>query len=390
MTPYLQTLDRDAFGNFRQLLYDITLNAAMGNYLDMNGNTKTRPNENYAREVLQLFSIGTVRLNGDGTTQLDGLGQPIPTYDQAVVTNFARVFTGWRLAAGAAGVPNYVAPMILNASQHDTGSKTLLNGYAMQAGQSADKDLSDGLDNIFNDSNVGPFIGKQLIQHLVTSNPSPAYVARVAAAFNGMGGARGDLRAVVRAILLDPEARGAVKTAPSYGRLRNPVQLMLGLLRAFHARSADLGGDSDGYLNPQAVLMGMDVFRPASVFSYYSPAAAVPGAAGLRGPEFGLLSTSTAVQRDNVVNTLVFSRIPVSANAPTGTALDLRPLQQLASTPPQLADALDALLLHATMSAEMRQSVVDAVNAVPASTPARRVQAAVYLVATSSQYQVER
>jgi uncharacterized protein (DUF1800 family) len=390
MTPYLQTLDRDAFGNFRQLLYDITLNAAMGNYLDMNGNTKTRPNENYAREVLQLCSIGTVRLNDDGTPQLDGSGQPVPTYDQAVVTNFARVFTGWRLAAGQAGIPNYIDPMILNASQHDTGSKTLLNDSVIPAGQSADKDLSDALDNIFNDPNVGPFISKQLIQHLVTSNPSPAYVTRVSAAFNGGDGARGDLRAVVRAILLDPEARGPVKTDPSYGRLRNPVQLMLGLLRAFHARSADLAADSDGYLNPQAVLMGMDVFRPPSVFSYYSPSAGVPGAAGLRGPEFGLLSTSTALQRDNVVNTLVFSRIPASANAPTGTALDLRPLQPLASTPAQLADALDSLLLHATMSADMRQSIIDAVNAVPASTPAKRVQTAVYLTVTSSQYQVER
>jgi hypothetical protein len=340
--------------------------------------------------VLQLFSIGTVRLNGDGTTQLDGSGQPLPTYDQTVVTNLARVLTGWRLAAGQAGVPNYTDPMTLNASQHDTGSKTLLNGYVIPSGQNADKDFNDALDNIFNDPNAGPFIGKQLIQHLVTSNPSPAYVARVVAVFDGSEGARGDLRAVVRAILLDPEARGALKTDASYGRLRNPVQLMLGLLRAFHARSADLAGDSDGYLNPQAVLMGMDVFRPPSVFSYYSPSAGVPGAAGLRGPEFGLLSTSTALQRDNVVNTLVFSRIPVSANAPAGTALDLRSLQPLAATPSQLADALDTLLLHATMSADMRQSVIDAVNAVPSSNPTKRVQTAVYLVATSPQYQVER
>ena len=121
MTPYLQTLDRDAFGNYRQLLYDITLNPAMGNYLDVNNNTKTRPNENYAREILQLFSIGTVRLNLDGTQQLDGAGQPIPTYDQTTVNNFARVFTGWRFAPGATGVPNYIDPMVVNEAQHDIG-----------------------------------------------------------------------------------------------------------------------------------------------------------------------------------------------------------------------------------------------------------------------------
>jgi uncharacterized protein (DUF1800 family) len=390
MTPYLQTLDRDAFGNFRQLLYDITVNAAMGRYLNIDGNTKAIPNENYAREVLQLFSIGTVRLNSDGSVQLDGSGQPVPTYDQAVVTNFAHVFTGWRFAPGQTGVPNYIAPMVVNAAQHDTGPKTLLNGYVVQAGQTADKDLNDAIDNIFNDPNVGPFIGKQLIQHLVTSNPSPEYVARVTGVFNGSAGARGDLRAIVRAILLDPEARGDQKTDPTYGRLRNPVQLVLGVLRAFHAGSADLGGPSDGYLNPQTLAMGMDVYRPPSVFSYYSPSTVAPGTGGLRGPEFGLLSTSSAVQRENVINTLVFSRIPVSANAPSGTALDLRSLQPLATTPSDLVDALDSLLLHGTMPDVMRQAIVDAVSAVAATSPNKRVQTAIYLVATSSQYQVER
>jgi hypothetical protein len=387
MTPYLQVLDRDAFSNYRQVLYDVTLNPAMGNYLDMAGNTKTRPNENYAREVLQLFSIGTARLNSDGTSQLDGFGQPIPTYDQSIVTNFARVFTGWRFAPGQTGVPNYIDPMVVNAAQHDTGAKTLLNGSVVQAGQTTEKDLNDAIDNIFTDPNVAPFISKQLIQHLVTSNPSPAYVARIAAVFNG---SQGDLQSVIRAILLDAEARGDVKADPAYGRLRNPVQLMLGILRAFHAGSADLASQSDGYLNPQAVAMGMDVYRPPSVFSYYSPSTVVPDSGGLKGPEFGLLSTSSALQRDNVMNTLIFSRINVSTNAPSGTAIDLRPLQPLATTPTELVDTLDALLLHGTMSAAMRQSIVDAVNAVSPTNVNKRVQTAVYLVATSSQYQVER
>jgi uncharacterized protein (DUF1800 family) len=390
MTPYLQTLDRDAFGNYRQLLRDVTLNAAMGNYLDVNNNTRTRPNENYAREVLQLFSIGTVRLNVDGTPQIDGIGQPIPTYDQTIVNGFARVFTGWRFAAGAAGVPNYIDPMVANASQHDTASKALLNGTVLPAGQTTVKDLDDAIDNIFHDSNVGPFISKQLIQHLVTSNPTPAYVARVAAVFNGSSGARGELRAVVKAILLDPEARGDLKTEPNYGRLRHPAQFILNILRAFHARSADLSTESDGYLNPQSVSMGMDVFRPPSVFSYFSPGTAVPGISGVRGPEFGLFTTSTSLRRDNFVNTMAFSRISVSTNAPNGTALDLSPIQALARNPAELVDALNTLLMHGTMSSDMRESVIGAVSAVAASNPLKRARTAVYLVASSSQYQVER
>jgi len=390
MTPYLQTLDRNALGNFRQLLYDITLNPAMGNYLDVNNNTRTRPNENYAREILQLFSIGTVRLNVDGTQQLDATGQPIPTYDQTIVNSFARVFTGWRFAPGATGVPNYIDPMVVNEPQHDVGSKALLNGVVLPAGQGTAKDLADAIDNIFNDPNVGPFISKQLIQHLVTSNPSPAYVARVASVFNGAAGTRGDLRAVVKAILLDSEARGDAKTDANYGRLRHPAQFILNLLRTFGARSADLTTDSDGYLNPQSVNMGMDVFRPPSVFSYFSPATVVPGTNGVRGPEFGLFTTSTALRRANFVNTMVFSRIAVSSNAPNGTALDLSGMQALADNPAQLVDALNTLLMHGTMSAQMRQSIIDAVSAVAATNPLKRARTAVYLVATSSQYQVER
>jgi len=389
MTPYLQTLDRDAFGNFRQLLYDITLNPAMGNYLDVNNNTKTRPNENYAREILQLFSIGTVKVNLDGTQQLDGAGQPIPTYDQTTVNNFARVFTGWRFAPGAPGIPNYIDPMVVNEAQHDTGSKTLLNGVTLPAGQGTAKDLADAIDNIVNDPNVGPFISKQLIQHLVTSNPSPAYVTRVASVFGG-GGSRGDLRAVVKAILLDPEARSDTKTDANYGRLRHPAQFILNVLRAFNAHSADGTADSDGYLNPQSVNLGMDVFRPPSVFSYFSPGTVVAGTNGVRGPEFALFTTSTALRRANFVNTMAFSRIAVSTNAPNGTSLDLSGMQALAANPEQLADALNALLLHGTMSAEMRQSIIEAVSAVAATNPLKRARTAVYLVATSSPYQVER
>jgi hypothetical protein len=391
MTPYLQVLDRNAFGNYRQLLYDISLNAAMGNYLDINNNTRTRPNENYARELLQLFSIGTVQLNPDGTQQLDGAGQPVPTYTQTTIDNFARVFTGWRFAtAPATGVPNYIDPMVANEAQHDVNPKTLLDGQILPKNQTTVKDLNDALDNIFAHPNLGPFIAKQLIVHLVTSNPSPAYVARVAAVFNGAAGARGDMPQVIRAILLDPDARGDVKTDANYGRLRNPLQFITNLLRAFDAKSADASGPSDGYLAPQGVNMGMDLFRPPSVFSYYSPSGGVPGTAGVRGPEFGILSTSTAIRRANFVNTMVFSRIAVGANSPLGTSLDFTPLLPLAATPPALVDALDELLLHKTMSQGVRDNIITAVNAVAATNALKRVRTAAYLVLSSSQYQVER
>jgi Protein of unknown function (DUF1800) len=282
------------------------------------------------------------------------------------------------------------------AEQHATGTKQLL-AYAgaakpsLLAGQPPAQDLADALDNIFNHPNVGPFITKQLIQHLVTSNPTPAYVARIASVFNDNGaGQRGDLQAVVRAILLDEEARGDLKTEPHYGHLRNPAQFVANILRAFNARSADGGTESDGYLNPRISPMGMDLFRPQSVFSYYPPGYVVAGTNGARGPEFGILSTSTALQRANFVNTMVFSRIAVSANAPNGTAIDLTPMQAFAGDPAQLVDALNALMLHGSMSAAMRQSIMQAVAAVPVSNPLKRARTAVYLVATSSQYQVQR
>ena len=389
MAPYLQTLYRNAFGDFRQLLYEITLNPAMGNYLDINGNSRTRPNENYAREVLQLFSIGTVLLNPDGTPQLDGQGLPVPAYDQTTIDNFSRVFTGLRFAAAPrAGVPNYIDPMVVNEPQHDSERKVLLNGLVLPPGQDTSSDLKDAIDNIANHPNVAPFIARQLIQHLVTSNPSPDYVARVADEFGGPIWRRRNLRDVVKAILLDPEAR-KWNGDPSFGRLRHPVQFITSTLRAFNARSADGLAESDGVLYPQSAAMGMDLFRPPSVFSYFSPFGGLPGGSGLRGPEFGLLSTSTALARLNFVNTMVYSRIPASANGP-GTSIDLSPLQPLAAAPVDLVDELDTRLLHGSMSAPMRDSIVGAVNAVPASDPLRRVRTAVYLVLTSSQYQVQR
>jgi uncharacterized protein (DUF1800 family) len=366
----------------------------MGRYLDMVTSTKNNPNENYAREILQLFSIGLNELNLDGTPQLDLEDNPIPTYDQAVVTGFAKVFTGWTFEAQPSlGVVNYIDPMRLVAANHDTGTKQLLNDVVLPAGQTGVADLNAALDNIFNHPNVGPFVAGHLIRTLVTSNPTPAYVARVASVFNDNGaGVRGDLKAVVRALLLDPEARGDVKTDPNYGHLREPALFVANILRAFNARSANGSTTSDGYLNPQITPMDQDLFRPPSVFSYYPPDYLAPGTTDVLGPEFGILSATTALRRANFVNAIVYATIAVSANAPTGTSIDQSGLQALAGDPAALVAELDRVLLHGTMSTAMRDSIVTAVNAVPAGTNQMRdrARAALYLVATSSQYQVQR
>jgi uncharacterized protein (DUF1800 family) len=392
MGPYLQLFQKNAFGNYRTLLEDITLNPAMGDYLDMASSTRTRPNENYAREVLQIFSIGTDLLQPDGTPFRDPMGEPLPAYDEAVIAGFTKVFTGWSYAADPApGIRNFFNPMILTASRHDTTAKSLLLGTVLPAGQTGQQDLAAGLDNIFNHPNVGPYIGGRLIRELVTSNPSPAYVGRVAAVFNDNGsGVRGDLGAVVKAVLFDPEARGTSMAGLDQGRLREPALYITGVLRGIGARSADGLALSDGHLNPQAVNLGQDVYRPGSVFSYYPAEFLVPGTPDVRGPEFALLSASTALRRANLVNTLVFSRINVSTDAPNGTSLDFTALDALAANPTALVDELDRRLMLGTMPGPMKTSIIQAVTAVPASNLRLRSQQATYLVCTSSQYQVQR
>ncbi|MBA2341180.1 MAG: DUF1800 domain-containing protein [Pyrinomonadaceae bacterium] len=400
MSPYQQLLTQWPEKNFRQLMYDITLNPAMGRYLDMVNNDKPNPtsgiepNENYARELLQLFTVGVNKLNQDGTLQLDAQGRPIPTYDQDMVEGFAHVFTGWTYApippstvVNRRNASYYLAPMVVYPSNHDTGTKELLDGVMLPAGQTADKDLNDALDNIFNHPNVAPFISKQLIQHLVTSNPSPAYVGRVAAVFNNNGaGVRGDLKAVVRAILLDAEARGDAKTDQTYGRLREPVQFVLNTLRTLSAAS-------DGYgLLDQTRGMGQNVFYSPSVFNFYPPNYKIPGTEAL-GPQFAIQTTAVALARVNFVNTIVFSRIsPPSGSPPSaiGTDLDFSRWQAWANDPAKLVDELDKVLTHGVLSPATRGVVTQAVTSVPATNTKLRAQTAIYLIASSSQYQVQR
>ena len=409
LVPYLHILRDNSFGDFRKLLRDMTLNVAMGVYLDMVTSTRRRPNENYAREVLQLFSIGTDMLNADGTPQTDGSGNIIPSYDQSVVDGFTKVLTGWTYPVQqVAGITNYLEAMRIVDSNHDGGSKLLLGNVTRTACGTPTAtdpnpsspagcglaDLEFAIDNIFFHSNVGPFIGKQLIQQLVTSNPTPAYVGRVSAVFDNDGtGKRGNLAAVVKAILMDPEARGIPADA-DYGHLKEPVLLVLNLLRAFDARSIDGLTGSDGYMNPQTQGMDQDIWRPPTVFSYFPFDFEVPGVPGLAGPEFGILSASTSLRRANFVNLLVFTGIlhstGTNTNAPNGTSLSLGALYGLASDPTLLVDEVNMRLLGGSASASMRTSMIQAVGAVAPTNPKLRIQQAIYLAATSSQFQVQR
>ena len=401
-TMYLQALDRGAFGNYRTFLQEITLNPEMGDYLDMRLSTRTNVNENYAREILQLFSMGVNELNLDGTVKVDAQGVPIPAYTQTHVNEFTRLFTGWNFAAAIGpGITNWRDPMVpRGGTNHDYNPKTLFNGVVTPQCSSASgaaniacaqADMTLGLDNIYNHANVGPFISKQLIQHLVTSNPSPAYVARVATVFNNNRTNPTQMQEVVKAILLDPEARGNVKTDPNYGKLREPIQYITNILRGFNATSDGVIANRSA-AGDLTLTIDQPLFQPATVFSYYQPEYQVPGT-GILGPAFGILSTSTTLRRANVANQLIYIGIPVNANTPTGTQLNLSSLEAQANNPGSIADSLNALLLHGTMSTQFSNSIITAMNAIPTSDGSfarKRAQVAAYLVATSSQFDIQR
>ena len=385
--PWLRMLSADAFGSWRALLEDVTLSPAMGEYLDMVNNDRpdplagTNPNENYGREILQLFSIGLRELNADGTPVLSAGGLPVPTYSQDVVEGFAHVFTGWTYPTAPnarRSFPNdvnYQRPMELFEEHHDTGSKLLLRGVRLPAGQSAQKDLAAALDNIAQHPNVGPFLALRLIQRLVKSNPGEGYVKRVAAVFADNGAhQRGDLKAVVRAVLLDPEAR---KPAPGAadGKLREPVLLIAGLLRALEANSdgVDLAYFSE--------TMRQRLFYPQTVFNYYPPDYRVPGTL-LLGPEFKLRSAPTIVAEENFVNAVANGGLPV------GTTVNFGALQPAGPDATKIVDLLEARLLRGSMPVSMRASLTTALNLIP-DQPEARLRAGVYLVALSSSFQVQ-
>jgi uncharacterized protein (DUF1800 family) len=342
MIPYEQMLMADAFTNYRQILGDVTLSPTMGQYLDMANNAMGNPatgtiaNQNYAREVMQLFTIGTSMLHPDGSMQLGSDGLPIPTYLQPVIADTSRVFTGFTYlpASGPVEWNDYInpaGPMVAFPAEHDAGSKQLLNGYAEAGGLSPLQDVNNALDNIFNHPNVGPFVGKILIQHLVKSNPSPDYVSRVAAAFaNNGNGVRGDMQALITAILLDPEARAndnGGNDQPTDGHLQEPALFIAGMVRAFGGTMSN-----QNYFSWDLVNMNQDIYNPPSVFNYYSPSFVPPGST-LLGPEFQIYTPDVALWRANMAGGLFFSYSnPVLSYGP-GTTVDVTPFLALAANP---------------------------------------------------------
>lgn len=390
---YHNTLANDAFGNFYDLMYDVTLSPAMGDYLDMLNSAKPATgqiaNENYSRELMQLFTMGINQLNQDGTLQLDGSGKPVPSYTQAQVQAFAKAVTGWTLANADGstvtkfpnGSGNYSNPMVAVESKHDITQKVLL-ATTLPPGQTAAQDLTGALKDIFNNSNVGPFVCKQLIQHLVTSTPSPAYVARVTAVFADNGsGKRGDLKAVIRAIVMDSEARaGDTNVDFDGGHLREPILFVSAMMRGLGFTNTDTNG-SYSSLSGYTSTLGERPYRANSVFNFFPPEYVIP-ASSLNAPEFGIENTATAVLRLTLADSIVNSKI-------SGFKVDLSntsALGMIAANPANLVDTLSMLLMHSQMPLNMRSTIISAIT--PLTTNAQRVRVAVYLVITSSQYKV--
>jgi uncharacterized protein (DUF1800 family) len=392
-TNYLRTLDKDALGNYLNVMTDVTLTPAMGNFLNMVNNDAPPPgehaNENYAREIMQLFCLGLNQLNPDGTPVLDSSGNPIPTYTQADVMDLGRAFTGWTFPVMPGKSPQnhnpeyYGGSMVAVEGLHDTGAKTIL-GQSIPAGQTAEQDLAAALGIIFNHPNVGPFVAKQMIEHLVTSNPSPAYVQRVATAFNtgtfnGYGsGKRGDMQAMIAAILLDAEARRGDNPATvnvADGKLREPVVMIVSLARAFHAQT-DGGG-----LASWGDSMSQSIFEPATVFNFFPPVNPIAGTT-LNGPEFAIFDTNTSLSRMNFINDVVYGGIG------TNTTMNFSPVIT-AGTPTQMVAWLDTLFMHGSTPDQMKQAILTAVGAVDPADTTGQAQAAIYLYLSSSMYQVQ-
>jgi len=408
MAAYQNLLLNDAFGNFKQLLTDVTLSPVMGAYLNMvnnNWNAKSEqndPNENYGREVLQLFSIGLVELNDDGTPKLTNAADKsstIPTYSQDQVEGFSAVFTGWTYAPRPdhtskwTNPTNYDGVMSAFAAHHDNaGGETLLNGVVLQANGDQSKDLDQAIENIFNHRNVGPFIGKQLIQQLVTSNPSPAYVKAVADKFNDNGhGVRGDMRAVITEILTNPEADLKNELGASSGKLREPALFIAGVLRGIGG-----GTQSDGeYLSSSSSSMSEPIFDSNTVFNYYQPSYPLPlPDSKLVGPPFGIYDAATAFVRYDFINRLLEGPVAPDASItflrPTGTSLDLSAWERVAADSATLIQAINGRFFHDSMSRSLNAALSGLLSQIPATDPASRAKAALYLALTSPEYQVER
>ncbi len=386
LVPYWQLLSKHAFGNYRNLLWEITVSPQMGKYLDLANSNKPGltggTNENYAREIMQLFALGLTMLNQDGTPVLDANNQAIPTYNQAMVAQVALALTGWTYPTAAGANPglnnweNFSAPsMEVREQNHDTTAKNLLNGCVIPAGNTVMQATNAVVDCVFNHPNTGPFVVTRLIRDIVMSNPSPAYVQRVVNVWNNNGaGVKGDLKAVLTAILMDSEARNDSATVTG-GRLKDSIYEITGFIRQMN-----------GFLAPQNIWlweftkMGQSPMTPPSVFGFYPMLYRMPKSP-LFGPEFQTYSPTEAVLRGNFIYNLILN--------PNGSDLkiDRAPFNAVAADPNALIDLANAKLLYGRMPQAMKTSLATAMAT--ATDNNQRVETVLYLTALSGFYQVQ-
>ncbi len=395
LAAYLDMLEERAFGTYRELLGAVSLSCAMGVYLNLRGNQKgdpktgRQPDENYAREVMQLFSIGLLQLNADGSPKTLADGRMQYTYNQEHVTALAQVFTGWDFnTTNVNASPQFMRqPMRHIAARFAAGEKSVL-GVSIPASADGPTALNMALDVLANQANVGPFIGRQLIQRLVCSNPSPAYVSRVSAAFSNNGqGQRGDLKAVIRAVLLDPEAINP-PVGPASGKLREPVLRFVQWARTFGVTSpSDLWAVGDT-TNPGSRL-GQSPLRSPSVFNFFRPGYLPPdsalGANAVTAPEFQLCNETTVAGYLNFMQGVIQNGI---ADLKPNYAAEL----PLANDATALVARYNLLLAGGRLSAETAGTITAAVGSIAASTDTgrlNRVRAAILLVMAAPEYQIQ-
>ena len=402
LAAYQQILLEGAFGNYRDLLMKVTLSGYMGDYLDMADSNRSAPSENYARELLQLFTIGPDQLNMDGSSVRDASGATIANYTPDDVKGVARALTGWTYARQNGGAINdynaidYTQPMIQVAGRYDSAAKSFL-GTSVPAGAAQADSVGTVLNAAFNNASTAPFVAKFLIRHLVTANPTPAYVTRVASVFvNNGNNVRGDLKAVIRAILTDAEARGSNPSGDAVGKVKEPVLLMTSVARA-------VGMTSDGFMftgrdNP----MGQWLFAAPSVFNYYATDYPLPGSTRLVSPVSKLMTTGSSVLRANMVydwtigavtNRNEFAVNTAIANT-SGTSLDWTMWEAFGTDTAGMVDRIDYLFLNRSMTSAQKAALKTAAEAIADPTPAtqarKRAAAMLYIVLSSPLFQVDR
>ncbi|MFS2111343.1 DUF1800 family protein [Sphingomonas sp. Sphisp140] len=390
----------NAFGNYRDILSQVTMLGYMGDYLDMADSNKSGPSENYARELLQLFSMGPDALNMDGSLKRDGAGAAIPNYTTDDIKGVAKALTGWTYArVGGAAITDgnardYSRPMIQVANRYDSTQKNFL-GTSVSAGASQDASVAAVVDAAFNNPSTAPFVARHMIVHLVTANPSPAYVARVAAVFADNGaGTRGDMKAVVRAVLLDSEARSAPTTTS--GKLKEPVLLMTGLARA-------IGFATDGYVFvTRDSALGQPVFRAPSVFNFYPDDFPLPGSTTLKSPASKLLNTSNVLRWHNFVYDWTVSGDATRSEYALDSGLPMSSLTQPLWAPWEamgtdldaMVARIDLTLFANTLSQAQKDKLKAAATAITNSDATiqarRRAQMMLYVAASSPMFLVDR